>query len=85
MYWGFGEKKKKRKRGRLTTDVSSGPLFLKKKKSKEKEIIVCLYLIKLKLHRLYNPTIPLLGVYLLKNCVYIYTKIHNQEDSKSHC
>ena len=26
MYWGFGENK--RKRGRLATDVSSGPIFL---------------------------------------------------------
>ena len=29
MYWGFGEK---RKRGRLATDVSSGPIFLTKGK-----------------------------------------------------
>ena len=32
MNWGFGEKKKKR--GRLVTNVSSGSIFLKKKKSK---------------------------------------------------
>ena len=30
MYWGFGEGEKKR--GRLATDVSSGPIFLSKKK-----------------------------------------------------
>ena len=31
MYWGIGEKKKI-KRGRSATDVSSGPIFLTKKK-----------------------------------------------------
>ena len=32
MYWVFGEKKKRR--GRLATDVSSGPIFLTKKRRK---------------------------------------------------
>ena len=31
MYWGFGEEKK----GRLATDVSSGPIFLTKKINKQ--------------------------------------------------
>ena len=35
MYWGFGEKKKKRRR--LATDVSSGPIFLTKKHTFKKE------------------------------------------------
>ena len=34
MYWGFEEKKK---RGRMATDVSSGPIFLIKKKERERE------------------------------------------------
>ena len=36
MYWGFGEKKKK-KIGRLATDVSSGPIFLTKEEEEEEE------------------------------------------------
>ena len=34
MYWGFGEKNKKKERKRLATDVSSGPIFLTKKHTK---------------------------------------------------
>lgn len=49
------------------------------------EIIVCPYLVKLKLHTLCDPTILLLGVYILKKHVHIYTKIHNQEPSWHHC
>ena len=33
MYWGFGEKRKKR--GTLATDVSSGPISAKKKAERE--------------------------------------------------
>ena len=36
MYWGFGEEKK-RKRGRLATDVNSEPIFLTKKQNKTKQ------------------------------------------------
>ena len=39
MYWGFGKKKEKTKRGRLATDVSSGPIRKKKEKKKKKKII----------------------------------------------
>ena len=46
MYWGFGEKKKG---GRLATDVSSEPIFLKKKiEGKEKNLEQDLGLIKKK-------------------------------------
>ena len=34
MYWHFGEKRKRKKRGRLGADVSSGPIFLTKKEKK---------------------------------------------------
>ena len=33
MHWGFGEEKKE-ERGRLATDISSGPIFLTKKRKK---------------------------------------------------
>lgn len=39
------------------------------------------YLVKLKLHILYDPTFPLLCIDTLNKCLHTYTKIHNQECS----
>ena len=39
MYWGFGEGEKKR--GRLATDVSSGPIILTKKSIKKNPLLFC--------------------------------------------